>query len=118
MFYFTQVKNIYIPCNYLGLRGNYAWNIAILELDKPFVFSTWLVPACLDFSNDQRVLRLGDFGKVVGFGRTARSESSPILQVLNAPYMPYSRCISASQKGGSDYVIHVFDKFCAGYLNG
>ncbi|XP_014488646.1 PREDICTED: limulus clotting factor C-like [Dinoponera quadriceps] len=114
-----QVKNIYISCNYLGLIGNYVSDIAILELVEPFVLSTWLVPICIDpFSyGDRVVLEAGVYGKVAGFGRTAMSESSAILQALTVPYVPYNQCKSASQNSEKQKYITI-DKFCAGYTNG
>ncbi|XP_032688975.1 modular serine protease-like isoform X2 [Odontomachus brunneus] len=115
----AQVKNIYIICNYLGLIGNYIWDIAILELVKPFELSTWLVPACIDpFTyGDQTVLEAGAYGKVAGFGRTAMGDSSAILQALTVPYVQYSQCKSASQDTEKQKYITI-DKFCAGYTNG
>jgi len=112
---FLQVKHIHITCKYIGLTGNYVWDIAILELNEPFVFSTWLVPACLDPFPDQNVLEPGIYGKVAGFGRTADGESSAILQALKVPYISYNQCKSASQNTEQFITI---DKFCAGYLNG
>jgi len=114
---FLQVKHIYIICKYIGLTGNYVWDIAILELVTPFVLSAWLVPACLDPFNDQAVLEPGVYGKVAGFGRTADGESSAILQALNVPYISYNQCKSASQNAKTEQYITI-DKFCAGYLNG
>jgi hypothetical protein len=111
------VKHIHIICKYIGLTGNYVWDIAILELVEPFVLSTWLVPACLDPFSDQTVLEPGVFGKVAGFGRTELGESSGILRSLNIPYISYSQCKSASQNADTEKFITI-DKFCAGYLNG
>lgn len=109
-----QVKNIYIRCNYLGLLTNYAYDIAILELVEPFVLSTWLVPACLDFVSDRTVLEPGVYGKVAGFGRTADGETSAILQSLTVPYISYNQCKSASQNVEQ----FTFDKSFAGHVNG
>ncbi|EFN89457.1 Coagulation factor X [Harpegnathos saltator] len=113
------VNKIYIICSYLGLIGNYIWDIAILELVKPFVLSTLLVPICIDpFTyGDQVVLEPGSYGKVAGFGRTAAGEPSEILQALSVPYVPYSECKSASQDNEKQKYITI-DKFCAGYTNG
>jgi len=111
----VQVKNIFIPCTYLGFISNYTLDIAILELDEPFVLSSLLVPACLDPFSDQTVLEPGVIGKVAGFGRTADGESSAILQALKVPYISYNQCKSASQNTEQFITI---DKFCAGYLNG
>ncbi|KAJ8686285.1 hypothetical protein QAD02_022079 [Eretmocerus hayati] len=115
----TRVKKIFIDCKYLGLNGNYASDIAILQVEKPFVFSSIVMPVCLDLSpsGDQAVLELGNYGKVAGFGRTAKGESSFILQYLTVPYVPLSTCKSSSKESESEKYITI-DKFCAGYTNG
>ncbi|KAG5307515.1 FA9 factor, partial [Acromyrmex insinuator] len=113
----NQVKHVYIVRNYLGLIGNYLWDIAVLELDRPFVLSTWLVPVCIDTLSDRSVLEAGSYGKVAGFGRTALGESSAILQALTVPVIPLSQCRSASQNANTEQFI-TNDKFCAGYTNG
>ncbi|XP_066582506.1 modular serine protease-like [Prorops nasuta] len=115
----NTVKNIYMICNYLGLEGNYAWDIAILETSRPFVFSSLLVPICLDTSSfsDQSVLEAGNFGKVAGFGRTALGASSFVLQSITVPYIPLSQCKSSSVLSDNEKLITI-DKFCAGYSNG
>ncbi|XP_014219985.1 modular serine protease-like [Copidosoma floridanum] len=115
----AAVKNIYAVCNYLGLEGNYASDIAILEVDKPFVFSSIIMPVCLDVSvvGDQAALEAGNFGKVAGFGRTAMGDSSFILQTISVPYIPLNKCKSSSLASDSVKYITI-DKFCAGYSNG
>lgn len=111
------MKNIYNVCTYLGFDGNYAGDIAILEITEPFTFSSFLVPICLDILNDQILLETGILGKVAGFGRTALSPSSQILQTIRLPYVPFNQCISSSTNDSRKYVI-AYDKFCAGYANG
>ncbi|KAK2588709.1 hypothetical protein KPH14_001599 [Odynerus spinipes] len=115
----AKVKNIYVSCSYLGLEGNYAWDIALLEIDEPFVFSSLLLPICLDTNtfSDQTVLEVGNYGKVAGFGRTAFGPSSFILQTISVPYVPLNQCKSSSTTSQSEKFITI-DKFCAGYTNG
>ncbi|KAI4474367.1 hypothetical protein M0804_014896, partial [Polistes exclamans] len=108
----ARVKDIYVPCNYLGYEGNYAWDIAILEIDQPFVLSSSLLPACL---NDD-IVESG-LGVTSGFGRTAFGSSSFILQSVSLPYVPLSECKSSKNSLESVKLI-TMDKFCAGYTNG
>nr|XP_050845441.1 modular serine protease-like [Vespula vulgaris] len=107
----AQVENIYIPCNYLGLEGNYAWDIALLKIDVPFVFSAFLLPACLD----QTFIEFG-YGIVAGFSRTTLGASSFILQSAILPYVPLNQCKSVSSAQSEKFIMP--DKFCAGYTNG
>lgn len=115
----ARVKNIYIMCTYLGLPGNYAWDIAILEIEKPFVFSAILAPVCLDSSpySDYTVLEAGNYGKVAGFGKTASGNFSAVLQSIRVPYVPVNQCKSSSVPYETEKYITI-DKFCAGYSNG
>ncbi|KAI4491871.1 hypothetical protein M0804_003263 [Polistes exclamans] len=115
----AKVTNIYIKCNYLGFEGNYASDIAILKIEKPFKFSALLLPACLD----ENFIDSG-IGKVAGFGRTNTGlnnidsgSSSSILQFVFLPYVPLNQCKSSINSVDSEKFI-TDDKFCAGYTNG
>ncbi|KAI4486895.1 hypothetical protein M0802_012246 [Mischocyttarus mexicanus] len=108
----SRVKGIYVPCNYLGFEGNYAWDIAILEIERPFIFSSLLLPACLN----------GDFvesglGVVAGFGITDLGYPSYVLQSVSLPYIPLSQC-RISENSVDAVKLITMDKFCAGYTNG
>jgi len=106
-----------MACDYLGYEGNYLSDIAILQLEKSFKFSSWLVPVCIDIFDDPEILQRGMYGKVAGFGRTQYGEFSAILQSLRVPYVPPNECKYASQSVNAQrYVTR--DKFCAGFTNG
>lgn len=111
----AKVKNIYNVCSYLGFDGNYAADIAILEITEPLIFSSFLVPICLDIL-DEISLHAGILGKVAGFGRTASSPSSQILQTIKLPIVSEDQCTSSTND--SRKYIAAYDKFCAGYANG
>ncbi|XP_034175255.2 modular serine protease-like [Osmia lignaria lignaria] len=113
----AKVKNIYVTCNYRGLEGNYAEDIAVLEIETPFKFSSILVPICLDIARDLVGLEVGDVGKVAGFGKTASGASSFVLQSITVPYVSATKCRSSSDYHQTKKYI-TFDKFCAGYTNG
>lgn len=111
------MKNIYVQCNYIGFDGNYAWDIAILQIDEPFTFTASLMPICLDPSGQTEKIALseGSLGRVAGFGRTATGNSSSYLQTLSVPYVSSYKC--KVEAGESDKFI-TLDKFCAGFKNG
>ncbi|XP_076249028.1 coagulation factor X isoform X2 [Calliopsis andreniformis] len=113
----VQVKNIYIVCSYQDAYGNYAEDMAILEIQESFKFSSLLLPVCLDLNDDRIRLDAGLYGKVAGFGRTAVGSSSYILQSVTLPYVSLTHCKSISQNYETEpFITH--DKFCAGYTNG
>ncbi|XP_046827834.1 modular serine protease-like, partial [Vespa crabro] len=107
----AQVKNIYVNCYYMGLEGNYGWDIAILEIDVPFIFSALLLPACLD----ETFIEFG-YGIVAGFSRTILGASSFLLRSVKLPYVPFNQCRSASNAESEKFIMP--DKFCAGNTNG
>nr|XP_046488012.1 uncharacterized protein LOC124221770 [Neodiprion pinetum] len=114
----AEVKNVYAHCQYYGLNGNYATDIALLELKQPFELSSILQPACLDLSGySEQTLEPGVSGKVAGFGRTAAGETSAVLQTLTLPYISYNQCKSSKNNAEAEVFISN-DKFCAGYTNG
>ncbi|XP_012149748.1 coagulation factor IX-like [Megachile rotundata] len=113
----AEVKNIYIACNYTGYEGNFFRDIAVLEIMEPFVFSNTLVPICLDVTTHMLQLKVGDYGKVAGFGRTSTETRSSTLQSIQVPYRPISDCRSEGIKYQTTRFI-TSDKFCAGYTNG
>ncbi|XP_046750439.1 uncharacterized protein LOC124413710 isoform X2 [Diprion similis] len=114
----AEVKNVYVHCQYYGLNGNYATDIALLELKQPFELSSILQPACLDLSGySQQILEPGVSGKVAGFGRTELGGTSAVLQTLTLPYISYSQCKSLKNNAEVEVFISN-DKFCAGYTNG
>lgn len=94
-------------------------DIAVLVIDKPFVFSALLMPICLDTSGvtDQAALEVGNYGRVPGFGRTATGDSSFILQAITVPYVSQTVCKAKSTQSESERFLTA-DKFCAGYTNG
>ncbi|XP_015174533.1 PREDICTED: uncharacterized protein LOC107065395 [Polistes dominula] len=108
----ARVKKIYVHCNYLGLQGNYGWDIALLEIEVPFVFTSWLLPACLDNTFVESGL-----GIVSGFGNTETGSPSFHLQFTRLPYVPPTQCKAANSSVIYEQLI-TYDKLCAGYTNG
>ncbi|XP_043485870.1 coagulation factor X-like [Polistes fuscatus] len=108
----ARVKNIYVHCNYLGLLGNYAFDIALLEIDVPFVLTNKLIPACIDDTS----IKSG-IGVVAGFGFTASGSSSLSLQLTKLPYVSDKQCKDINNSATFEQYI-TSDKFCAGYTNG
>ncbi|XP_014614328.1 PREDICTED: coagulation factor X isoform 1-like [Polistes canadensis] len=107
-----NVKHIYVHCNYLGSSGNYASDIALLEIEVPFVFTNMLTPACLDGT----IIESGE-GIVAGFGFTASGSTSPLLQLTTLPYVSDIQCKDINNSVIYEQYI-TNDKFCAGYTNG
>ncbi|GBP76364.1 Modular serine protease [Eumeta japonica] len=104
---------------YRGGQTNFQDDIALLLLATPFEFSTYVWPACVDFDVDfdRRQLRDGNLGKIAGWGLTAvNGRESPILQVVELPYVDVGRCIDEVPPDFRRYVTS--DKICAGYANG
>ncbi|XP_043524481.1 modular serine protease-like isoform X3 [Frieseomelitta varia] len=112
----VEVKHIYYICQYNGYMGNFADNIAILEIKQRFVFSSVLSPICLDYS-DRISLHDGFYGQVTGFGKTIYGSLSPILRKLEVPYVSFDQCKSLNTNNNIEQILTA-DMFCAGYTNG
>ncbi|CAB3260968.1 unnamed protein product [Arctia plantaginis] len=115
----SDVKQIKIPSLFQGAAANFQEDIAILILTTPFVYQTHVRPVCLNFDiNFERwQLQQGNAGKIAGWGlTTANGNASPILKVVDMPFINAANCIKALPPSFREYITG--DKFCAGYTNG
>ncbi|XP_076182094.1 modular serine protease-like [Ptiloglossa arizonensis] len=114
----SMVTEISIPERYMGARGNFAQDIALIKLATPLELTTLVRPICMDWDNvyERRQLQAGQNGKSVGWGKTIADEPSKTLQELIMPFVPYDQCLSAVPDEFRGYITS--DKFCAGRLNG
>lgn len=62
----SKVDSIKLADRYLGARGNFAQDIAIVKLSKPFELTSLVRPICIDWDNtyERQQLRVGHLGKV------------------------------------------------------
>ncbi|XP_047039337.1 modular serine protease-like [Helicoverpa zea] len=115
----SNVSEIRIPQRFQGNQANFQDDIALLVLETAFVYATYIRPVCLNFdiNFDRAQLQPGVMGKVAGWGLTAANgTASPILKVVELPYVDISICINASPVNFREYITS--DKICAGYGNG
>ncbi|PZC72580.1 hypothetical protein B5X24_HaOG210911 [Helicoverpa armigera] len=115
----SNVSEIRIPQRFQGNQANFQDDIALLVLETAFVYATYIRPVCLNFdiNFDRAQLQPGIMGKVAGWGLTAANgTASPILKVVELPYVDISICINASPVNFREYITS--DKICAGYGNG
>ncbi|KAG5317254.1 LFC factor, partial [Pseudoatta argentina] len=114
----SLVENIHAGGRYQGARGNFANDIALLKLKTPFELTTLVRPVCVDWDNthEREQLQVGHSGKVVGWGKDIKGESTTSLQEIDMPFVPYDQCLSTVPQDFRGYLTS--DKFCAGHLNG
>ncbi|EFN86498.1 Limulus clotting factor C [Harpegnathos saltator] len=114
----SLVESVKLGSRFLGARGNFAEDIALVKLKTPLELSTLVQPICMDWENvyEWEQLRMGQSGKVVGWGRNINGESTQTLFEVDMPFVPYSECLSAVPVDFRGYLTS--DKFCAGRLNG
>ncbi|CAK9825274.1 Modular serine protease [Anthophora retusa] len=114
----SMVAEILLPERYIGVKANFAHDIALLKLTTPFELTALVRPICIDWDNvyERRQLQMGQNGKSVGWGKTIEDVPSETLQEVNMPYVPYGECLSAVPDDFRGYITS--DKFCAGRLNG
>ncbi|KAK2583973.1 hypothetical protein KPH14_006435 [Odynerus spinipes] len=113
-----RVEKVILRDRYIGLEGNYAADIAILKLVKPFDLSALVGLVCLDWDNvyEDKQLQSGHVGKVVGWGKQIDGTYSETLQDIDVPYVSYNQCLTIVPLNFRGYITS--DKFCAGNVNG
>ncbi|KYQ49917.1 Limulus clotting factor C [Trachymyrmex zeteki] len=114
----SLVESIQAGGRYQGARGNFANDIALLKLKTPFELTTLVRPVCVDWDNahEREQLQVGHSGKVVGWGKDIKGESTKSLYEIDMPFVPYDQCLSAVPQDFRGFLTS--DKFCAGHLNG
>uniref|UniRef100_A0A7M4FGA1 coagulation factor Xa n=1 Tax=Crocodylus porosus TaxID=8502 RepID=A0A7M4FGA1_CROPO len=104
-----RVEKIFVHSKFVP--ATYDYDIAILKLKEPIIFSPYVYSACLpsvDFAND--ILMNQKSGTVSGFGRLFENgRLSERLKVLEVPYVDRNTC-----KLSSNFKI-TENMFCAGY---
>ncbi|XP_043584684.1 modular serine protease-like isoform X2 [Bombus pyrosoma] len=114
----SMLAEILTPERYIGARGNFAQDIALLKLTSSFELTAQVRPICMDWDNmyERKQLQVGQNGKAVGWGKTIEDMPSKVLQEVSLPYIPYDQCLLAVPSDFRGYITS--DKFCAGNLNG
>ncbi|XP_044735712.1 modular serine protease-like [Chrysoperla carnea] len=116
-----QVAKLFIPDHYKGLSHNYANDIALMIVDKPFEFSNVVSPVCVDWSGtttERKLLLNKATGYVAGWGLVEElGDNSIELKHIQLQYVPYERCYNKSVEDFRP-IVGLVDKFCAGREDG
>ncbi|XP_010893534.1 coagulation factor IXb [Esox lucius] len=99
---------------YDATKSLYNHDIALLKLQKPALFSDYIIPICLgpkDFTDS--LLKDASNSLVSGWGKTRYlGMESSTLQKVEVPYVDRTECMGSSVERVSHFM------FCAGYRNG
>uniref|UniRef100_A0A8D2MXU4 Coagulation factor IX n=1 Tax=Zonotrichia albicollis TaxID=44394 RepID=A0A8D2MXU4_ZONAL len=88
-------------------------DIALLELDRPLTFNSYVTPVCLGSREFTNALLKQGVGTVSGWGRVLfRGRSATTLQVLRVPFVDRPTCL----KSTSTTILQ--NMFCAGFPSG
>ncbi|XP_012281729.1 modular serine protease [Orussus abietinus] len=114
----SEIERIEVADRYIGAKGNFAQDIALIKLRSPLQLTALIRPVCIDWDNgpERQQLHVGQSGKVVGWGKTEDGVLSEELREINLPFVPYGICTSTVPVDFRGFV--TVDKFCAGRLNG
>ncbi|KAM0724904.1 Modular serine protease [Formica fusca] len=114
----SLVESIRSGERYIGRRGNFADDIALVKLQTSFQLTTLVRPVCMDWDNqyEREQLNVQQSGKIVGWGKDINGESTKNLHEIDMPFVPYHQCRSEVPRDFEGYI--TTDKFCAGHLNG
>uniref|UniRef100_A0A0A9YRL3 Peptidase S1 domain-containing protein n=1 Tax=Lygus hesperus TaxID=30085 RepID=A0A0A9YRL3_LYGHE len=115
------VKELVWPTSYKGADRKYERDIAVLVLVRSIKFSSFTMPACIDWKK-KGVFHNGEPGNIAGWGLDKTEHPSPILQSAILPYKDLETC----RKDFSNYNLNThghqtgfnyfltYDKICAG----
>ncbi|KAJ7403811.1 Coagulation factor IX [Pitangus sulphuratus] len=93
--------------------NEYHNDIALLELDEPLVFNSYVTPICLGSREFTNALLKQGTGTVSGWGRLQyRGRPATTLQVVKVPFVDRPTCLKSS----STTILQ--NMFCAGYPSG
>ncbi|KAG9351358.1 hypothetical protein JZ751_022606, partial [Albula glossodonta] len=96
---------------YNSSHNMYNHDIALLRMEKPIVFSDYVVPICLgpkEFT--ENLLQTSSHSVVSGWGRIRfEGAESPVLQKVEVPYVDRKDCKDSSSERITRFM------FCAGY---
>ncbi|KAM6061467.1 coagulation factor IX [Chlamydotis macqueenii] len=88
-------------------------DIALLELDKPLSFNSYVTPICIGSREFTNALLKHGMGTVSGWGSTLfRGRPATILQILKVPFVDRPTCL----KSTSTTILQ--NMFCAGFSAG
>lgn len=114
-----KVSSIKIYDQYMDYEGLYVSDIAVVLLDKPIIFQSYIKPICVDYSlkGNQRYVVSGIQGRVAGWGLTAsQGEPSTVLKTLDLPTVDFNTCLNESPPSFKPFI--TTDKFCGGFTSG
>ncbi|XP_022126007.2 modular serine protease isoform X2 [Pieris rapae] len=115
-----DVSKIELASRFYGADLNYQYDLAVVVVNEPFYYRPYIRPLCLDFDPrlNEEQLRKGNMGKVAGWGLTTgyAGSESPILKVLDIPFVPFDDCVNNTSKDYKEFL--AADKICAGHANG
>lgn len=114
-----QVSSIKIYEQYMNYEGLFVSDIAVVRLDKPIIFQSYIKPICVEYSlkGNQRYVVSGIEGRVAGWGLTAsQGEPSAVLKTIDLPTVDYNTCLTESPPSFRPFI--TTDKFCGGFTTG
>ncbi|XP_008491890.1 coagulation factor IX [Calypte anna] len=108
-----QVVRILPHYTYNATINKHHNDIALLELDKPLTFNSYVTPICIGSQKFTNELLKHGTGTVSGWGSTLyRGRAATILQVLKVPFVDRPTCL----KSTSTTILP--NMFCAGFAVG
>ncbi|NWI88493.1 FA9 factor, partial [Pitta sordida] len=98
---------------YNATINEYHNDIALLELDQPLIFNSYVTPICLGSREFTNALLKQGTGTVSGWGsRLFRGRPATTLQVLKVPFVDRPTCLKSTS------TVILQNMFCAGYPSG
>ncbi|KRT85509.1 Trypsin [Oryctes borbonicus] len=113
------IKNLNVHKQYRGEDDDGSFDIALLEVDQPFVFSSYVQPVCMDWDSvhEDSIFVDGSEGIVTGWGFVEQNgPRSEVLRKVDVAFWTRRTCYNQLPAFFRD-AFFTTDKFCAGYIN-
>ncbi|EFN75956.1 Limulus clotting factor C [Harpegnathos saltator] len=112
------VEYIKLRQKYRGARSYLVADIALVKLQTPLNLNMLVRPVCMDWQNmyDKEQLRVGQSGKLAGWGKDITGKPTEDLYEVTMPYVTRQKCLDNVPSQFRGFI--TWDKFCAGRMNG
>lgn len=112
-----NISHIYIPERFQGIDGYFDADIAVVGIEGYFVYSTYVLPICLNSRDDSladKTVTDDSIGVVAGWGLNSDGVNSEILKKININKANFQKCRSEARKQHFEEFVRD-DKLCGGY---
>jgi len=111
----NAISDIYVHPNLSGdVFDGYRYDVALLKLKEPIVFTDHILPVCLPTKQDEGLPDPGNTVVVTGWGLPWENSYKDRLQQISVPVSDSKKCKDLYAKTHERWIIDETNMFCAG----